>query len=238
MQRQKDVGGFLSETLDVITDNAVPILLFILVIGGMSATATIFGFINVEETTEVFGVPVTTSTPVVGGLVGVYALALMVASALASYFLLSAMLQGRGRLPNSDTRIWAYLGLTLLSGLGTAFGILLLIIPGIILLVRWSAAPAFLLSARRGILESLGDSWEATRGSGWAIFLAALILLIGFAILAGIFVGFSEFSGLTTVSTILASFVDVAGSAFSLAFTVAVFCLVYDDSQSVGEVFS
>ncbi len=238
MQREKNVGGFISETLEVIAQNGVPIVLFVVVLGSVTASATLFGLIGVTETTEIFGVEVTASTPILGGALGLYAIAITVLSVLASYFLLAAMLQSRGRLPSSDTRILAYVGLTILSTLGMMVGFLLLIIPGIIILVRWSAAPAFLLSVRTGIVESLGRSWEATSGAGWAIFLAGLILAIGYGILVGIFVGFGELGGFSTISTIFASFLDVAGSAFSLAFTVAVFSLVHNDSEAIGEVFT
>jgi len=136
LERRSDIGGIIGETFETIGENLVPIFIFVLVLGGATATAVLFGLIGDSQVQEVLGVEVTTNTPVIGGLFGAYAIALVILSVLASYFLLAEMLRSKGRLPNSGTRIWAYVGLTILSTIGFMIGLLLLVVPGIIVLVR------------------------------------------------------------------------------------------------------
>lgn len=238
MTREKNFAGFLNETFEVIGGNIVAVVVFVLVIGGLTSAATLFGFIGAQESFDVLGTQLTTDFPVIGGLLSIYAALIVVVSVLASYFLLSTMLESRGMLPNAGTRIWAYIGISILSALGTGLGFLLLIVPGIIVMVRWSAAPSFLLSERGGIVQSLGDSWEATRGSGWPIFFAGLVLFIGFAVVAGIVGAFGGMVNVDPVSTSFSSMFDALGNAITIAFGVAVFSLVHDSSEAVGEVFS
>jgi hypothetical protein len=66
---------------------------------------------------------------------------------------------------------------SLLAGLGIIGGVILLIVPGIILAVRWSLiAPAVVLEGRR-VKESLGRSNALVKGSSWVML--GLILIVG-----------------------------------------------------------
>ncbi|MFT4057333.1 MAG: hypothetical protein QM681_22710, partial [Novosphingobium sp.] len=47
----------------------------------------------------------------------------------------------------------------LLSGLGIMFGLLLLVLPGLFLMARWSLVPAFIIIEDSRSQESLGLSW-------------------------------------------------------------------------------
>ena len=61
--------------------------------------------------------------------------------------------------------------LTTLLSIAIGFGLVLLIVPGIILIVMfWVAAPVLVIE-RRGILESVSRSLEMTEGHRWRIFL-------------------------------------------------------------------
>lgn len=83
-------------------------------------------------------------------------------------------------------RAWPFILPLLLSsivaGLGILLGIILLVIPGLILAVRWSViAPAIVLE-QRGVRSALGRSNQLVKGSGWTVF--ALVVITG--VLAGI----------------------------------------------------
>jgi hypothetical protein len=71
--------------------------------------------------------------------------------------------------------------MTILSNLGTIIGLLLLIIPGLLLLVRWSLAGPILVAERVGSMQSMGRSGELTRGYFWPI-LGGLFVCVIFSI--------------------------------------------------------
>jgi hypothetical protein len=73
-------------------------------------------------------------------------------------------------------RLWALLGLNIVSGLGILLGLILLVVPGAYLLVRWSAAVPALIAEDAGVSESLGRSAEAVEGRFWHVFGAMLVV--------------------------------------------------------------
>jgi len=70
------------------------------------------------------------------------------------------------------------IGISLLVTLGAALGLLLLVVPGIILFLGWSAAAPVQVQERRGVFGSMARSRDLTKGSRWALFGLWLILLI------------------------------------------------------------
>ena len=73
-------------------------------------------------------------------------------------------------------RLLAYLLLGLVASLGISLGLLLLLVPGIILAVRWSLAGPVLVGSDKGVVESLQISWLETEGHFWPILAASLVL--------------------------------------------------------------
>jgi hypothetical protein len=82
------------------------------------------------------------------------------------------LVDGRAR----RRRLWALLGLNLLSGIAILLGLILLILPGAYLLVRWSAAVPALIAEEAGVTESLGLSAEAVEGRFWHVLGAILVV--------------------------------------------------------------
>lgn len=74
--------------------------------------------------------------------------------------------------------LFPLLGLGILAGLGIGFGFVLLIVPGIILMVMWSAAAPVLVAEKRGVFDSLARSRDLTRGYRWPIFGLLVIYLV------------------------------------------------------------
>ncbi len=237
MDRNADFGGFLGQAIDLVTTNSRASLLFIAVVGGFNAFGLMMGLIDGNDSIAGigFGFSIDASEGITAAL---YHLATAALSIVASYFLLMVLLASCGRLRDRSTRIWAYIGMSILTVLGAVLGMLLLIVPGIILLVRWSAASGFLIGERAGVTESLGQSWEATRGYSWPIFFAFLVLIVGFIVIAGVIGGVAGFIGSDLIIAIASSAAEAAGSVLSLAFGIGVFTLLHDDSQQVSEVFS
>lgn len=80
------------------------------------------------------------------------------------------------------------LGLGMLVGLGTGLGYILLIVPGIILAVMWSAATGALVVEGRGIFDSLQRSRDLTRGYRWPIFGLVVIYMVA-SFVIGLLIG-------------------------------------------------
>ena len=70
------------------------------------------------------------------------------------------------------------LGIGLLTILGAGLGLVLLIVPGIILWLRWLVAVPVLVQERLGVLGSMARSKQLTEGSRWALFALFFIVLV------------------------------------------------------------
>jgi hypothetical protein len=86
-------------------------------------------------------------------------------------------------------------GLSLLSGLAIALGFVLLIVPGLLLFVRWAVALPAMLREDLSITAALGRSTEMTEGNRWQILGLAVVIWIPFIIalvaLGGLSVAFT-----------------------------------------------
>jgi uncharacterized membrane protein len=109
----------------------------------------------------------------------------MVISALTQAFLTRATVaQAEGRKASFGECIKAGLamfaplvGLAILYSLAFGFGLLLLIVPGVIVMVAWSVAGPALIEEGGGIFESIRRSNDLTRGARWKIF--SLMIAVG-----------------------------------------------------------
>ena len=95
----------------------------------------------------------------------------------AQHYVVRTALEDSGLQRGARPRFAAYLGLSLLANAAILLG-LLLVLPGILLLVRWWAAVPVLLDSEATISGALSESWSRTRPHLWAILgLAAAIWL-------------------------------------------------------------
>ncbi len=236
MNREADFGGILGETFALAGDAARFIGIYVLIIGGLGSLGVSLGFI--ESTNQIAGfsggVIVGRDTSLISAL---YQFGFTVLSIIAAYFLLAKLLETRGRLGEGGTRVWAYVGLTLLSAIGIIIGFVLVIIPGIILLVRWSASSGYLIGGKKGIVESLSASWDATSGHSWAIFFAGLVLIILLVLFGGVIGGVAGVAGGMQTVGVVSSIAEAVGNAMSLCFGIAVYTLVQTDDQDIGQIF-
>ena len=88
------------------------------------------------------------------------------------------------------SRFWPIIGAAILITLGAGIGFALLIIPGVILGLMWSAALSVCVIERRGPIKCLGRSAFLTKGHRWALLglfiLVAIVALIVYAVLFGV----------------------------------------------------
>jgi hypothetical protein len=122
-------------------------------------------------------------------------------------------------------RLGAALGVAILSGIGIAIGMILLIIPGLILAAMWAVAIPAAVIEEKGVTASLSRSQELTSERRWrvfgAYFVAGLVTVVGGAIIGGIA---GVIGGLDSTLFLVAIWVFVA---LSQAFTACVVATLY-----------
>lgn len=120
----------------------------------------------------------------------------------------------------------AFFLLCILSGIGVLLGSVLLVIPGVILFVRWSLAGPILIGWDKGATESLQASWDETRGLFWPILGASIavygpLLPLAAATATESLNGMSPVASALTINLVSNSCV-VAGWYLSLAIFLAI----------------
>lgn len=79
------------------------------------------------------------------------------------------------------------IGLAIVSTIGFMFGLILLIVPGIILILMWSVAVPALVVERRGVFDSLSRSNQLTKGAKGTILGILAVVVVAYWILSIIF---------------------------------------------------
>lgn len=118
-----------------------------------------------------------------------------IATFIAGYFLYEHLLRKEGLVAPGRTGrdIGAYLGVTILTGIAIVLGLIQLIVPGLILMARWSIATGIVIAEGQSVTAAMRSSWDATRASRWTIVLLYVIFgLVAFvpAIVLGAALGF------------------------------------------------
>lgn len=89
------------------------------------------------------------------------------------------------------------IGIAFLVGWGIVLGLVLLIVPGIMLAMRWIVAVPVRVAEGPGILNAMGRSADLTRGHRWAIFGLVVIFFVAQLMLQGAIAPFSAGMGYT-----------------------------------------
>jgi hypothetical protein len=194
--RRLDIGKVLTDGLGVLAQNFGPLFLMALLLQGVPSALAAWG--------QVLG----QGNPIGGVFAAVGGLASLVTVPMLTGALIYGCMRGLEGRPVSmqeclgaGTSRWLpMLGLMIASGVLTVIGFILLIVPGVLLALRWSAAAPALVLEGRGIPEAMGRSAVLTRDRRGSIFLLFLIYLgIEFvlqAVLSAVGVGYRT-AGLT-----------------------------------------
>ncbi len=129
----------------------------------------------------------------------------------------------------SLSRYLSLLGTTILVGIVVGIGFILLVIPGIFLWLKFSVAGVEAVVGKKGIIESMKSSWEATGGNLVGILVTLIAMGIAVFIITFIIGFVFSFVGLTPVSNLLSVFV---GSASTVALVLIYQGLSGSDTQS------
>ena len=133
--------------------------------------------------------------------------------------------------------IGALFVVSLIGQVGMVLGLIALVIPGIILAVRWSISVPIALSARVSAIEALRRSWHETDGHFWPILALLAIIYLPLIVVS---LGFSALTA-ESASTAAIVILNVAISIMLVVgwhAAVAMFLAAQIKAQSLEEVFA
>ncbi len=97
---------------------------------------------------------------------------------IGQYWLFESLLKRRGLVVSPKRHFFAFFGLAIILILPIILGLTLFVLPGLFLLARWIAAPAFVVALGRGSFAAAVDSWHAVRGHTGPIAGAVAIMFV------------------------------------------------------------
>lgn len=158
-ERAMNAGQIIERMFGLCRDNAVPVAIAIL---ALTALGTVWDYYYPDSW---LSLPVS------------------IASAIAQYWIIRQVLAREGLLAaNLSGAPASFVGVSIVSQIGVLLGLALLIVPGIVLVLRWVPAVPLVLGVERlGTNDALGEAWERTRGHWQAIAAAYILTMIPFA---------------------------------------------------------
>ena len=162
--------------------------------------------------------------------------------AVIHYLLITRLMQAEGIANGgwSAGALLRFFSAYFLVAIGMILGLILLIIPGFILMIRWTIYANFIIGQGLRPVSSIKASWEATRGSGGAIFVA--ILVMGLAAAPGVFLtrgGFAAEAVMSTATVITGDLYAAVLGMVGLCITTSIYLLlVGPDHTRLTDIFA
>jgi hypothetical protein len=166
-------------------------------------------------------------------------LPLMIIGVVAQAIIVVAALKVGNEPTNARPKFARALGIALLSGLGILFGMLLLVLPGILLLIRWWVAVPIALDRDIGVVDALRESWAMTADHMAPIIGLLAGLGIMFAVTFGVFsmTGVIDEEPMPLVPSLLLNLVTYGVTNFGTVSTVAVYRAISGQGEDLRAVF-
>ncbi|MBF9151398.1 glycerophosphoryl diester phosphodiesterase membrane domain-containing protein [Novosphingobium jiangmenense] len=102
-----------------------------------------------------------------------------------TYRVTEQILRSEGLMTVWSRSYGAMFGANILTTLGVGLGFVLLFVPGLYLLARWSMVSPIIVAEGVTASQALSRSWEATRSSVWSIAVVYLAYVLFFVMLLG-----------------------------------------------------
>jgi hypothetical protein len=109
-------------------------------------------------------------------------LPLTILNLVMQYWLTVTLLDRLGLRVAHRPRFPAFVLLGIITTLGIILGLILLIVPGIVLAVRWSAATPAVIAREDRVFDAIAYSWRETDGGFWPIFVTHLVVYAPLAV--------------------------------------------------------
>ena len=158
-EREMSAGRIVERLFDLLRDNAVPVAIVTLALAALG-TAWDYHFPD-----------------------SWLSLPQNIVSGIAQYWIVRQALAREGLLAENLAGAPAsFLGVSIVSGIGILLGFVLLIVPGVILTLRWIPAIPLVLGVERlHANDALGEAWRRTEGHWKAIGAVYLLTLVPLA---------------------------------------------------------
>lgn len=189
-----DIGQVISGTFQVIGRNLATFGILGFLLAGLPAGIVAFLQTHWLRTTDFESGGLFVSAGYVSNL-GFSGLVALITTAILQGALIFATVQDmNGQKPDVGealaTGLRNFLPLLIVSilfGLAVAFGLVLLIVPGIMVACAWCVATPALVADRTGIFGAFSRAADLTRGNRWRIFGLAVVLWIIVVVLSMVF---------------------------------------------------
>lgn len=134
------------------------------------------------------------------------------------------------------------LGLSLLATLGIVVGLVLLVVPGVLLVLRWAVAVPVLVQEKRGILDSMARSRDLTKGSRWALLGLWLIVIVASAsaslVINRVAIPFNVTFGLAAEATVRAALLVLSTAVSAVSYVELRRVKEGASAEELSEIFS
>jgi hypothetical protein len=208
------IGTIIETTLGVLERNALPILAYLVAVTALNGAVTWYSL----------------RLPTLGAQL-TFTLVSSLAGIIAAYFLLQALMRRSG-LGGRRGAFYPFLGLSVVHTLGFLLGLLLLVLPGLLILARWSIAQPLILARPGPVLKTLGQSWEETRGNEFSILVAGLALVLPMFVV--VIACMALFEGTDPIRLWGTQLAGAAISAVTCSLSVALYGLIVGRAAAAG----
>lgn len=192
-RQQRELGDIITDTFKFIRQNFKPLFSAIFKIAGpvfliLLLAIGYYSYLGMDF----FENPFLTNEPVINWEIYLISLFILFSSLLAFYVLLygtvlhyiNSYIKNAGVADYSEVvsgvkkDFGRILGLLLLGGIITVFGLLLCILPGIYVWVPISLAPAMLIFARTSVIDSISYSFSLVTDNWWTTFFTLFVITL------------------------------------------------------------
>lgn len=206
--RQLKIGTIIDKTLGVMERSVAPAAIYVVGVTFVNAGIK-YLTLGSTQPLELVG------SAVVQFVVGI----------TASYLLLNAMLERTNlRARVAEDRFFAFFALSILYTLGVVAGFIAIVLPGLVIMARWSLAQPMMLARGDGVMQALGGSWERTKGNEFQIIAALLALFV--VPVAAIIASSVMFGQESPTGLVVSQLFSSATSTLGVAMGVALFGLM------------
>lgn len=167
-------------------------------------------------------------------------LAVGIIAIFAQYAVTRGALRSAGllRADGKAGRAGAFVLTLILTGLGIALGLVLLILPGIYLWARWSIVAPLIIGDGMGSNEAMGESWSRTQSIVAPISAALLLLNVPLLLFVGTLFFYSDYGPTSLGLALLSNLLVYTAQTFSWHAAVAIHQLTRDPSGDLEQVFA
>ncbi|GAA4036539.1 hypothetical protein [Parerythrobacter jejuensis] len=138
-----------------------------------------------------------------------------------------------------DGGFGTYFGLSLLSGFAILAGLVLLVVPGVLLLIRLAPLYGFGLVNNDGVSAAFSESWAATKGHMAPIAVTLIIPTLMFVGSLGMYFYLSDGEGVISIPvSLVANTAMFSGTVLSTAIGLAIYSLLSGPGDRLEEIFA